>query len=355
MEFLYKTLLKPVAFALDPEFVHDRFTDLGELLGKTEAGRALVRTMYGYKGPDISKTVDGITYRTPIMLSAGFDYNGRLSQVLDCMGFGAEEVGSVTLHPCEGNEKPRLRRAIKSKSIVVYKGLRNEGVDAVIQRLASRKVSNNFVVGVSIARTNDACTLSTEDAIADYRGSLEKLVAANVGDYYTINISCPNAYDGENFANSHRLPELLSSLKQVAHSKPMYVKMPINLPWEEFKELIDIIRTYNLQGVIIGNLNKNYEDADYREEVPLQYRGGLSGKPCKALSDTLIEKTREHVGQRWTIIGTGGILSPKDAIDKFERGADLIQLITGMIMEGPHLISSIATAYNQYVVKTCET
>jgi dihydroorotate dehydrogenase len=124
--------------------------------------------------------------------------------------------------------------------------------------------------------------------------------------------------------------------------------MPINLDWSEFNDLLDIINSFNLHGVVIGNLNKNYEDLDYRDEAPKNYRGGLSGKPCRVLSNNLIEKTKSKFGDKKTIIGVGGILTAQDAIEKFRLGADLVQLITGMIFEGPHLISEIAQEYSKY-------
>lgn len=347
VEFLYKKLLKPVLFALDPEFVHDTFTNVGEFMGTNALTRTIIGGMYGYHGADISKTVDGITYRTPVLLSAGFDYNAKLVSILDQMGFGGAEFGSVTLRPYVGNAKPRLTRAVKSKSIIVNKGLKNEGVDKIIERMKRKKVYNGLVRGVSIARTNDSCTATDEAGIEDYAGTLEKLVAAGVGDYYTINISCPNAFGGETFAEKTRLPRLLARLKQIKHDKPMYVKMPINPEWNDFEPLVHIVQDAGFNGVVIGNLNKNYDEAAFREEFPKEYRGGLSGRPCWERSNNLISKTKETFGDSLTIMGVGGIFSPDDAMEKIRRGADLVQLITGMFMEGPHLISQIAYRYEQ--------
>ena len=279
-------------------------------------------------------------------MAAGFDYNARLIGILDKMSFGGEEVGSVTLRKCEGNAKPRLARAKKSQSIIVYKGLRNDGVDRIIERMQHSKINENYVVGISIARTNDAKTSDLQSGIADFTGSLEKLVKNDVGDYYTINISCPNAFGGESFATKENLEKLLKAMKKIKHNMPMYVKMPINLEWKEFKELIDLVIKYKINGVVIGNLDKNYDDLAFRDEAPKEYRGGLSGKPCQKLSTDLIRKTRQEYGKKLTIIGCGGIMTAKDAMEKFEAGADLVQLITGMIFEGPHLMKEIASVLN---------
>lgn len=355
MSFLYRYILKPLLFLFEPEYIHDIFISLGEILGKFWITRAKTSLFFNYRprkkagrSRDISKVVDGIKYRTPVLLAAGFDYNGRLTRILPCIGFGGEEVGSVTAHPCEGNPKPRMTRLPKSQSIVVNKGLRNEGVDAVIARL--KKTPNigdqskrNFVVGVSIARTNTDHAAQVESAIDDYAYSFKRLNEEGIGDYYAINISCPNAFGGESFTKPELLVGLLAKLVAIPckSKKPIYVKMPINLPWEKFAELLKIIDFYKLQGVIIGNLNKDYESIGQHGEAPDEYAGGLSGVPCRQLSTDLIRRTRQAYGRRFTIIGVGGIFSAADAREKFEAGADLVQLVTGMIFEGPGLVKEI--------------
>jgi dihydroorotate dehydrogenase len=343
---LYRYVIKPVFFQFDPEFVHDFMTKLGHLLGKFAITRKITDVIYGYQGKDISKVVDGIKYRTPFLLSAGFDYNGQLSQILPNVGFGGEEIGSVTAKPCEGNPKPRLTRLPKSKSIIVNKGLRNDGVEVVIKRLKSLP-KTDFITGISIAKTNCAGSADVQGAIGDYLYSFRRLNEENVGDYYTINISCPNAYGGEAFITPDLLEKLLSALKTIPCAKPIYVKMPINIPWSQFDSLLRVIDAHGLQGVVIGNLNKNYDDLDYRGEAPAKYHGGLSGKPCFKLSNELIRKTREAYGSRFTIIGVGGVMSPDLSQEKFRAGADLIQLITGMIYEGPGLIKKLCNEYSR--------
>jgi dihydroorotate dehydrogenase len=367
MDFLYKKVLKPILFLFDPELIHELFVWFGELLGRFGLTRAITRFFYGYdtkrrhntkkhgsagsgdisngggisNGGDISKVVDGIMYRTPVLLAAGFDYNARLTQILPCVGFGGEEVGSVTAKPCLGNPQPRLTRLPKSQSIIVNKGLRNEGVDAVIRRLKKAGTQNNFIVGVSIARTNDDCSADVEAGIEDYAYSFRRLNEEGIGDYYTINISCPNSFGGESFTTPDLLTRLLARLSSIPCKKPVYVKMPINLPWDQFNSLLKVIDNYKLQGVVIGNLNKDYSSLLVRDEAPKQYAGGLSGLPCRKPSTELIRMTRKTYGKRFTIIGVGGIFSPADAHEKFEAGADLVQLVTGMIYEGPGLVRKL--------------
>lgn len=343
---IYRLLVKPILFRFDPEAVHNVAVSFGEWMGKYRVTRFLLQLFYGYRRSDAAVVVDGISYRTPFLLSAGFDYNGRLTRTLPAIGLSGEEVGSVTARPCEGNEKPRLKRLPRSEAILVNKGLRNDGVDAIIARLQSRPRVKDFVIGISIARTNDAkAGRSIEDGIADYAYSFRKLTEAGVGDFYTINISCPNAWGGETFTTPELLGALLSELSSIPNEKPVYVKMPINLAWSEFEALLSVIDEQGCAGVVIGNLNKSYDSLTFRDEAPKGYCGGVSGKPCRELSTELIRKTRERFGKRFTIIGCGGVLSPEDALQKFEAGADLVQMITGLIFEGPGLPRACARTY----------
>jgi dihydroorotate dehydrogenase len=337
---LYHKILKPIFFRFDPELVHDFMTSFGRFLGSFALGRSLTSLVYGYHGKDISKTVDGIFYKTPFLLSAGFDYNGYLGRILPNIGLGGEEIGSITAKPCEGNPKPRLTRIPKSKGIIVNKGLKNDGVDVVLKRV-KKYPKSDFVMGISIAKTNCKDSASIQGAIEDYVYSFRRLNEENVGDYYTLNISCPNAYGGEAFIKADLLEQLLLEIKKIPCKKPIYVKMPINISWEQFDSLLKVIDRFGLNGVIIGNLNKDYSYIDYRSEAPQSYCGGISGKACANLSTELIAKTKQAYGNRFTIIGAGGVMSPETAKQKFDAGADLIMLITGIIYEGPGLVKKL--------------
>jgi dihydroorotate dehydrogenase subfamily 2 len=338
---MYKGIIKPILFLFSPELVHNFFISLGRLLGTNPATRSLISLIYNRRDYKIGKIVDGVYYRSPVLLSAGFDYNGHLSQILPCIGFGGEEVGSITAKPYLGNPKPRLTRLPNTKSILVNKGLKNEGVDVVLKRLGSKKLLKDFVIGISIARTNDKTTASTETGIVDYLECFQKVVASGLGSYYTINISCPNTFGGEPFTTPDLLKKLFIALDDVSRTKPLYVKMPITISDNVFTQLLGVLSQHNVQGVIIGNLQKDYSYIDERDIAPSKYCGGLSGTPCRERSNQLIKMTKDEYGDRFTIIGVGGIFSPEDALEKIALGADLLQLITGLIYEGPGLIGRI--------------
>jgi dihydroorotate dehydrogenase len=227
----YQKILKPILFRFDPERVHDWFVAIGSGLGKSRWARALIGSVYGYHQEDAAVVVDGIRYRTPVVLAAGFDYNGQLTQILPHVAFGGVEVGSVTARRCEGNPRPRLTRLIRSKSLLVSKGLRNEGSVRILERLKAQPSTPGFVVGVSIARTNDQEAATLEGGIADYVTTLRRLKESDVGDYATINISCPNVFGGESFADPERLGKLLEAINDVGYHEPIYLKMPIDPLW----------------------------------------------------------------------------------------------------------------------------
>jgi dihydroorotate dehydrogenase len=276
-----------------------------------------------------------------VLLAAGFDYNAQLAPVLWDIGFAGQEVGSVTAQKCIGNPPPNLKRLIRSQSIQVFKGLKNDGVEEIIKRIKKMDVPSSFVLGVSIAKTNNEECANEDEAIKDYVYSYNRLNEEGVGHFYTINISCPNAFGGEDFAKPEPLRKLLIALKKLASTKPLYFKMPINKSWEDFKELLDLLEQYKVHGVVIGNLNKDYKSIDFQEELPTsEFRGGLSGKPCQKLSNDLIRKTRAAF-PAMTIMGCGGVLTVEDAKDKLEAGANLVQMISGMIFNGPHVVNDI--------------
>lgn len=338
--FFYTRLLKPFFFLLEPEGVHDRVTALGRMLGKFAFTKFLTRKMFRFDHKALSQNLYGIDFMNPIGLSAGFDKDAKLTNIFYDVGFGFMQVGSVTLNPYKGNPKTRLYRLPKSKGLVVYYGLKNIGVDKIISKLNNFK-QPDLPLSISIAKTNHKSTSTVAGGIFDYLGSLKKLNDEKIGDFYTINISCPNTFGGEPFTTPKRLEKLLKTLSTVKITKPVFVKMPINLDWNDFKKLLDVIVKYKFQGVIIGNLNKDYKLSTIKDDIPEHIKGGISGKPCRELSNHLIYRTFEVHSKKLTIIGVGGVFSAEDAYEKIKLGASLVQLITGMIFEGPQLIGEI--------------
>ncbi|MDQ6985238.1 MAG: quinone-dependent dihydroorotate dehydrogenase [Candidatus Dojkabacteria bacterium] len=341
IKFLYKKALKPIFFRKDPEDVHDRMLIVGAFLGRFKLTRTILRLVFRYDNKMLEQEIDGIKYTNPAGLSAGFDKDANLIDTLYHVGFGFMQVGSVTLNPYEGNPKPRLYRLKKSEGLVVYYGLKNIGVDKIIEKVKKLKKNNNFPISFSIAKTNSTESSTVEGGIEDYYQCMEKLVSADLGDFYTINISCPNAYGGEPYTTPDRLDKLLSKLSEIKTDKPRYVKMPLNLPLTDFNDLLKIIIKFKFEGVIIANLNKDRNSNEIKDEIPENIQGGIGGRPTFSLSNELIKQTYKLYGSTLTVIGVGGIFSAEDAYTKIKLGASLVQLITGMIYEGPSLIKEI--------------
>jgi dihydroorotate dehydrogenase/uncharacterized membrane protein len=334
---------KRLMFLVDAEDVHNRMTYFGKLLGNSDLGKKLTAWTFKYNSPHTEKIIDGIIFPNPIGLAAGFDYNGDLTQVLPSVGFGYQMVGTVTYQPYEGNKKPRLGRFPKSKSLLVNKGLKSLGAVAIADKLA--KLSFEYPVGVSIAATNKHFD-STKDQLLDIIKSFQIFERSLVEhSFYEMNISCPNTFGGEPFTNPKRLKFLLDALSKITISRPVYIKMPIDQSEADTIELLKVASNYHfIKGVNIGNLAKDRKNAQMDPEEKAQWQtmqGNLSGKPTFKKSNQLINATKKQFADRFTIIGTGGVFSPEDAQLKMDLGADLVQLISGMIFEGPQLMGMI--------------
>ena len=271
---LYKYFFRPFLFLKDPETVHNRFTAVGSFFGKYPITKTLTRRLFSYQHKALAQTVCGITFKNPVGLAAGFDKDANLTDILEDVGFSFMQVGTVTAKPYGGNPTPRIYRLPRSKGAVIYFGLKNIGVEKIISKLKNR-VSRTFPLSISVGKTNSPKTATTQAGIEDYYDCLKKLVGSNTGDFYTINISCPNAFGGEPFTTPKELAQLLEKLTSLKVNKPVFLKMPINVEWQEFKKLLDIAVEFKIEGVIIGNLNKNHQDESVKDAIPSYVQGVL--------------------------------------------------------------------------------
>jgi len=339
IEKVYKWILKPIFFQIDPERIHDYFVILGQFLGKYSITKGLSNLLFGYSHPSLNQNILGINFKNPVGLSAGFDKNAEMTDIIPKVGFGFTEVGSITGEPCEGNPKPRIWRLKRSQSLSVYYGLINNGCEAISKKIKNKK--SLIPVGINIAKTNNRETVNTEKAILDYFKAYKAFT--NIGDYFTINISCPNAYGGEPFADSIKLDALLKKIMSVPKNKPIFLKLSPDMNQKEIDEIIDVAVKWNVDGFICTNLTKNRDNINIVDKE-IQKLGGLSGKVVDDLSTELIRYIYKKTGgtaSKFVIIGSGGVFDTEDAYKKIKAGASLIQLITGMIFEGPQVISTI--------------
>ncbi|MEK7539591.1 MAG: quinone-dependent dihydroorotate dehydrogenase [Patescibacteria group bacterium] len=332
----YKWILKPIFFKFDPELIHDNMSAFLHFLGKYTLTRKIAYTFWGYSNPILEQNILGINFKNPIGLSAGFDKNAELTEIIPSIGFGFMEVGSITGEVCAGNPKPRLWRLKKSKSLVIYYGLKNDGCEAIAQKLNNKKFT--IPIGISIAKTNCQETVGTEKAILDYFKAYKAFT--NIGDYFTLNISCPNAFGSQPFTDNLKLNALLEKIMSIPKNKPIFIKLSPDLSKKEVDEIINTAGKWKIDGFICTNLTKNRANKNIIDEnVPKV--GGFSGKVLNNLTDKLIQYVYKKTKGKFVIIGVGGVSSAVDAYKKIKKGASLVQLITGMIFEGPQVISDI--------------
>lgn len=332
----YRLILKPIFFHFDPETVHDQMISIGSVLGKFEVGKLIVRRLFWYQHPSLQQNVLGITFQNPIGLAAGFDKDANLTQILPEVGFGFEEIGSITGEKCVGNDRPRLWRAPNSKSLVVHYGLKSEGALAIAAKL--QKLNFKIPIGISVAKTNNIQTVEEKAGIADYVKAFKAFTS--LGDYYTINISCPNTFGGQPFTHPIKLDHLLTEIDQIKTKKPILVKFSPDLKRSHVDAVIRICLKHRIHGVILSNLTKNRHNSAVKDPYLPSY-GGMSGKVVENLSNSLIKYVYKKYGKKLIIVGCGGVFSADDAYKKIKLGATLIQMITGMIYEGPQVIGDI--------------
>ncbi len=329
MGFLYKNVLKQIAFQFDPEKVHNFFLATGKIFGSNMVTKEITKDLFNYENSILRQKILGIDFRNPVGLSAGFDKNAELLNILGDVGFGFAEVGSVTKLQCDGNPGVRLERLPEKKSIWVNFGLNNKGADEISSRLYKKKFDIPFAV--SIAKTNCAATANDKVGIQDYVYSLKKFNELNVGNLFVLNISCPNAYGGQPFSRAEAYRDLLKEVSKLKVRKPIFVKLSPDLTKKEIDSILEISGKNKIAGFIISNLTKKHDKG----------KGGLSGKMVEDRSNALLSYVYSKTRGKYVLIGVGGVFSAEDAYKKIKLGASLVSLITGMIFNGPNLMSEI--------------
>lgn len=339
--YLYCQLIKPALFLFDAAAVHNRITSLGKVIGYIKPVGWLMKKVTLVDDFSLRQTIGGIYFKNPIGLAAGFDYEAKLTQILPAIGFGFGTVGTITNQPCKGNAKPQLGRLIKSRSLLVNKGFKNLGIRETLRRL--RRKQFEIPIGLSIGATNTSALSNQDEAIRDIIEAFKAAENSAVPfSYYELNISCPNLQVKVEFYLPQHLNELLAALTKNSLSKPLFIKMPIDKSDDEALELLKIIVKYPIKGVIFGNLQKDRREPTLNPlEVKCFPKGNFSGKPTEKRANELISLAYKTYGEKLAIIGCGGVFSPEDAYKKIKLGASLVQLITGMIYEGPQLIAEI--------------
>lgn len=342
VQFLYKYIAKPLLFRAQPDAVHESTINFARIFGRVGVLRWIVATVFKRRpNKKLIQTYHGVTFSNPVGLAAGFDKNGEVMPTINALGFGFGTVGSVTAKKCAGNPRPWFYRLPNTHAAVVNAGLGNDGSKAVINRLQKTKFINNFPIILSVAKTNSKQITGLASSIDDYIDTIKRAQNIEAVQIIEINISCPNSYGGEQFMTPKNLDKLLAAVEKVGLSKPIFLKMPLDLTWSRFKQLLDVAVNHNISGVTIANLLKDRTKIDLRDELPDTVHGNISGRPTWELSNDLIRQTYLEYGKKLTIIGVGGIFSAEDAYMKIRLGASLVEIFTGMLFTGPQLAAQI--------------
>jgi len=336
------SILKPVLFLLSPERAHSLSVWLLDIAVKVMP--RLLQKWYCVEDKTLQRTVMGIQFPNPIGLAAGFDKDGKHIEGLSMLGFGFVEVGTVTPISQEGNPKPRLFRLPADRALINRMGFNNEGLDALVGRLKAireRGVPRGIVIGGNIGKNK---VTPNERAHEDYILCFDGLFPWV--DYFVVNVSSPNTPNLRELQDKAPLMRLLELLQQRNHAqgepKPILLKIAPDLTNEQLDDIAEIVKTTGLAGIVATNTTISRAKLKTgRALVDEIGAGGLSGVPVRERSTEVIRYMRHKLGTGSVIIGVGGVDSPESAREKIDAGADLIQVYSGLIYEGPGLVKFI--------------
>jgi dihydroorotate dehydrogenase len=335
--------LKPLLFRSDPERVHNLILGLMRAAGFVSPVRKILRDIYGQ---ETSRPVPfaGLLFPNPVGLAAGYDKNGTAWRGLSCLGFGHIEVGTVTPQPQAGNPKPRIFRFPNQEGIINRMGFPGKGASFAARMIDPPGCSperDQIILGINIGKNKDT---PNETAFEDYLACL-RLFYDRV-DYFAVNVSSPNTLGLRELQGKEFLNDLLQKLiverdklrSSLNKPLPLFVKLSPDLSDQELDDALEAISGSSADGVIATNTTIQRENLLISDPG---IQGGLSGKPLKDLSTSLIRKIHRRTAGRLPIIGVGGISSVEDAQEKLDAGAGLVQVYSGLIFKGPDLVREL--------------
>ena len=343
---MYKAIIRPIFFLFDPEKIHYFTFSLIRTLSKIPGVPAIFRGMYQVNDKKLERNLFGLNFKNPVGLAAGFDKNAVLYNELANFGFGFIEIGTVTPKGQEGNPKKRLFRLKDDQGIINRMGFNNEGLQAAIQKLKGNE--GKLIIGGNIGKNTQTLP---ENYTADYIECFNGL-HPHV-DYFVLNVSCPNVGSHAKLNDKDYLIELITACQKLNNTKevqkPILLKIAPDLNDIQLDEIIALVAETKIDGVIASNTSTTRANLKASEERLKEIgNGGVSGQPIKNQSTKVIRYLAENSNKSFPIIGVGGIHSAEDALEKIEAGADLVQIYTGFIYEGPSLIKKI----NKAILKT---
>ena len=343
---MYKLLVRPLLFLFDPEKIHHFVFNSIRNLFKIPGLKSIAKSIHSLDNPKLEKELFGLKFKNPVGLAAGFDKDAKLFNELSAFGFGFIEIGTLTPLPQDGNPKKRMFRLPQDSGLINRMGFNNGGVKEAVERL--KKNNSGIIIGGNIGKNK---VTPNENAVDDYVICFNEL-HAHV-DYFVVNVSSPNTPNLRALQDKKPLTEILNRLmnlnKEKSVQKPILLKIAPDLTDSQLDDIIDIVADTKIDGIISSNTTISRDNLS-TENTRLEEigNGGLSGKPLTQRSTEVIRYLSEKSNKAFPIIGVGGIHSAEDALEKLEAGADLVQVYTGFIYEGPSLIKKI----NKEILKT---
>ncbi|MFB6455334.1 quinone-dependent dihydroorotate dehydrogenase [Chitinophaga sp. Hz27] len=332
-------LIKKILFRYPPENIHHSVMRGMKTIYALPLGKQLLGAFCGVKDKSLEREVFGLKFSNPVGLAAGFDKDAKYIDELAALGFGFVEIGTVTPVAQPGNDLPRLFRLPADQALINRMGFNNEGAPAAAARLKNKK--SNIIVGGNIGKNK---VTPNEEAVSDYEKCFHALF--DVVDYFVVNVSSPNTPNLRALQEKEPLKQLLHHLQQLNNQKsapkPILLKIAPDLTNEQLDDIIEIVQETKLAGIVATNTTISREGlATPTAEVETIGAGGLSGLPVKEKATAVIKYIHEKSNGSFPIIAVGGIFSAKDAQEKLDAGASLVQVYTGFVYEGPTIVKHI--------------
>ncbi|EKT87642.1 dihydroorotate dehydrogenase [Leptospira santarosai serovar Shermani str. LT 821] len=341
----YSTFLKPLFLSLDPEKAHELAKNLLNIGEQAPGILTLVESMTSYRSDRLKTKVAGMEFENPLGMGAGFDKTGELYPFLSRMGFSHIEVGTITGQPQPGNPQPRVFRYPEDQALINRMGFNNPGADSAEKIIAPQK--KRKIRGINAGKTK---IVSEENAVEDYVYTLKKL--SPYADYAVINISSPNTPGLRNFQKQENFASLIQGIKNGLGKDfkiPLFVKFAPDMETKDLEALLESSLSLKVDGVILTNTT--IDKSSLKAYPNVEKEGGLSGTPLKSRSTEFVRVAYQILKRRIPIIGVGGIDSEKAALEKILAGADLIQIYTGYIYQGPFLPLRILEFLDRFLKK----
>jgi dihydroorotate dehydrogenase len=331
---MYKGLIRPLLFLMNAEQAHHFTFKTLKVLFQIPGVKAITSLFFGsLKGRE--KQVMGLHFKNPVGLAAGFDKDAKLYNELSAFGFGFIEVGTLTPKPQDGNPKPRLFRIVEDEAVINRMGFNNGGLDAAALRLAKKKT--DIIIGGNIGKNK---VTPNDVATSDYIKGVEAL--HDVVDYFVVNVSSPNTPNLRELQEKEPLKALLKEVKaknEELGAKPLMLKIAPDLTDGQLDDIVGIVNELKLSGIVATNTTISRAGLKAsQEKVAAMGAGGLSGKILRERSTEVVRYLRNKLSADIAIVAVGGIFTGKDAKEKLDAGADLVQVWTGFLYEGPAMV-----------------